>query len=87
MKVDTQPFQNINMVEGYDRSTRHQLDFTFGTNMAGHASCQHTRHAPKRRKRLHHRRTGQACQKSTAGFFSSPEKIPVSVSTASPTRD
>jgi hypothetical protein len=43
MKVDTQPFPNVNMVEGYDRSTRHQLDFKFGNNMAGHASHQHTR--------------------------------------------
>jgi hypothetical protein len=43
MKVDTQPFPNVNMVEGYDRSTRQQLDFTLGINMAGHASRQHTR--------------------------------------------
>jgi hypothetical protein len=38
MKVDTQPFPNVNMVEGYDRSTRHQLDFTLDINMAGHIS-------------------------------------------------
>jgi hypothetical protein len=38
MKVDTQPFLNVNMVEGYDRSTCHQLDFTLGINMAGHVS-------------------------------------------------
>jgi hypothetical protein len=38
MKVDTQLFPNVNMVEGYDRSTRRQLDFTLGINMAGHAS-------------------------------------------------
>jgi hypothetical protein len=43
MKVDTQPFPNINMMEGYDRSTRRQLDFMLGINMAGHASRQHTR--------------------------------------------
>jgi hypothetical protein len=43
MKVDTQPFPNVNMVEGYDRSTRRQLDFTLGINMAGHTSRQHTR--------------------------------------------
>jgi hypothetical protein len=43
MKVDTQPFPNVNMVEGYDRSTRRQLDFTFDTNMAGHTSCQYAR--------------------------------------------
>jgi hypothetical protein len=43
MKVDTQPFPNVNMVERYDRSTLRQLDFTLGINMAGHASRQHTR--------------------------------------------
>jgi hypothetical protein len=43
MKVDTQPFPNVNMVEGYDRSTHCQLDFTFRINMAGHASHQHTK--------------------------------------------
>jgi hypothetical protein len=43
MKVDTQPFPNVNMVEGYDRSTHRQLDFTLGINMAGHTSRQHTR--------------------------------------------
>jgi hypothetical protein len=40
MKVDTQPFMNVNMVEGYDRSTCRQLDFTFGINMAGYTSRQ-----------------------------------------------
>jgi hypothetical protein len=43
MKVDTQPFLNVNMVEGYDRSTRQQLDFTLDINMAVHASRQHRR--------------------------------------------
>jgi hypothetical protein len=43
MKVDTQPFPNVNMVEGYDRSTHRQLDFTFDINMAGHTSCQYAR--------------------------------------------
>jgi hypothetical protein len=43
MKVDTQPFPNVNMVEGYDRSTRRQLDFTLGINMEGHTSRQHAR--------------------------------------------
>jgi hypothetical protein len=43
MKVDTQPFSNVKMVEGYDRSTHRQLDFTLGINMVGHASRQHTR--------------------------------------------
>jgi hypothetical protein len=38
MKVDTQPFPNVNMVEGYDRSTCRQLDFTFRINMAGRTS-------------------------------------------------
>jgi hypothetical protein len=43
MKVDTKPFSNVNMVEGYDRSTRHQLDFTLGINMVGHTSRQYVR--------------------------------------------
>jgi hypothetical protein len=43
MKVDTQPFPKVNMVEGYDRSTRRQLDFTLGINMAGHTSRQQAR--------------------------------------------
>jgi hypothetical protein len=43
MKVDTQPFPSVNMVEGYDRSTRRQLDFALGINMAGLASCRQTK--------------------------------------------
>jgi hypothetical protein len=43
MKVDNQPFLNVNMVEGYDRSTRRRLDFMFGINMVGHTSCQYAR--------------------------------------------
>jgi hypothetical protein len=43
MKVDTQPFPNVNMVERYNRSTRRQLDFTLGINMAGCTSCQYAR--------------------------------------------
>jgi hypothetical protein len=43
MKVDTEPFLNVNMVEGYDRSTHHQLDFTLGINMAGHTTRQYAR--------------------------------------------
>jgi hypothetical protein len=43
MKVDTQPFPNVNMVEGYDRSTRRQLDFMLDINMAGHTSRQHSK--------------------------------------------
>jgi hypothetical protein len=43
MKVDTQPFLNVNMVEGYDWSTRRQLDFMFDINTAGHTSRQYAR--------------------------------------------
>jgi hypothetical protein len=43
VKVNTQPFPNVNMVEGYNRSTHCQLDFMLGINMAGHASRQHAR--------------------------------------------
>jgi hypothetical protein len=43
MKVDTQPFPGVNMVEGYDRSTRWQLDFALGINMAGLASRRQTK--------------------------------------------
>jgi hypothetical protein len=35
MKVDTQPFPSVNMVEGDDRFARWQLDFALGINMAG----------------------------------------------------
>jgi hypothetical protein len=35
MKVDTQPFPSVNMVEGYDRSARRQLDFALSINMTG----------------------------------------------------
>jgi hypothetical protein len=38
MKVDTQPFPGVNMVESYDRSARRQLDFALGINMVGVAS-------------------------------------------------
>ena len=34
MKVDTQPFPSVNMVE-HNHSTRRQLDFSFDVNMAG----------------------------------------------------
>jgi hypothetical protein len=43
MKVDTQPFPSVNMVEGYDRSARRQLDFALGINMAGPAPRRHAR--------------------------------------------
>jgi hypothetical protein len=38
MKVDTQPFPGVNMVESNDRTARRQLDFALGINMAGVAS-------------------------------------------------
>jgi hypothetical protein len=43
MKVDTQPFPSVNMVEGYDRSARRQLDFALGINMAGLEPRRRTR--------------------------------------------
>jgi hypothetical protein len=42
-KVDTQPFPSVNMMEGYDRSPRRQLDFAHGINMAGLAPRRRTR--------------------------------------------
>jgi hypothetical protein len=42
MKVDTQPFSSVNVVEGYDRSVRRQLDFTLGINMVGLAPHHRT---------------------------------------------
>ncbi|PUZ44267.1 hypothetical protein GQ55_8G076300 [Panicum hallii var. hallii] len=42
MKVDTQPFPGVNMVEGYDRSAR-QLDFALGINMVGLMSRRQTK--------------------------------------------
>jgi hypothetical protein len=39
MKVNTQPFPGVNMVEGHrdagERSARRHFDFTFDVNMAG----------------------------------------------------
>jgi hypothetical protein len=43
MKVDTQPFPSVNMVEGYDRSARQQLDFALSINMTGFASRRRTK--------------------------------------------
>jgi hypothetical protein len=43
MKVDAQPFPSVNMVEGYVRPARQQLDFALGINMAGLAPRRHTR--------------------------------------------
>jgi hypothetical protein len=43
MKVDTQPFPSVNMVEGCDRSAQQQLDFAFGNNMAGPAPRRYAR--------------------------------------------
>jgi hypothetical protein len=40
MKVDTQPFPSVNMVEDTGRTARHQLDFAFGINMVGPARCR-----------------------------------------------
>jgi hypothetical protein len=77
MKVDTQPFPSVNMVEVYDWSARQQLDFALGINMAGLASRCQTKNKeadpsdrpPKRRKRICHRRISEACQESAADFF------------------
>jgi hypothetical protein len=47
MKVNTQPFPSVNMVEGRvndrDRSARWQLDFAFSINMAGPAPRHYER--------------------------------------------
>jgi hypothetical protein len=43
MKVDTQPFPSVNMVEGCDRSARRQLDFALGINMARLAPYRQTK--------------------------------------------
>jgi hypothetical protein len=43
MKVDSQPFPSVNMVEGYDRSARRQLDFALGINMTGLAPRRRTK--------------------------------------------
>jgi hypothetical protein len=43
MKVDTQPFPSVNMVEGHDRSARRQLDFALGINMIGFAPRRQTK--------------------------------------------
>jgi hypothetical protein len=43
MKVDTQPFPSVNMVEGCDQFGRQQLDFALGINMAGLAPRRRTR--------------------------------------------
>jgi hypothetical protein len=43
MKVDTQPFPSVNMVEGYYRYARRQLDFALGINMPRFAPCCQTK--------------------------------------------
>jgi hypothetical protein len=43
MKVDTQPFPSVNMVEDYDRYVRRQLDFALSINIAGFASRGQTK--------------------------------------------
>jgi hypothetical protein len=44
MKVDTQPFPGVNMVEGHrdsgERSARCRLDFSFDINMVGSPRCR-----------------------------------------------
>jgi hypothetical protein len=44
MKVDTQSFPGVNMVEGHrdagERSARRRLDFSFDVNMAGLLRCR-----------------------------------------------
>jgi hypothetical protein len=81
MKVDTQPFPSVNMVEGYDWSVRWQLDFALGINMAGLAPCRRTKNEeadscdPKRRKGIYHGRTNEACQELAASFFRSPQEV------------
>jgi hypothetical protein len=55
MKVDTQSFPGVNMVEshrdGGERSMRRRLDFTFDINMAGPLRC----HDEKEGASLHDR--------------------------------
>jgi hypothetical protein len=81
MKVDTQPFPSVNMVEGYDRSARRQLDFMLGINMARLAPRRRTRNEeadPCDRPQKGERdisRKNKACQESTTGFFRSPQKV------------
>jgi hypothetical protein len=43
MKVGTQPFPSVNMVEGYDRFARQKLDFALSINMIGLAPCRRTK--------------------------------------------
>jgi hypothetical protein len=43
MKVNTQLFPSVNMVEGYVRSTRWQLDFALSINMTGLAPRRRTK--------------------------------------------
>jgi hypothetical protein len=43
MKVDTQPFPSVNMLEGYDQSARRQLDVTLSINMAWLAPRRRTK--------------------------------------------
>jgi hypothetical protein len=77
MTVDTQPFSGVNMVEGYDRSARRQLDFALGINMAGLVSHRQTKNKEadpgdrpqKRRKRVCHRGTSKVRKESAANFF------------------
>jgi hypothetical protein len=60
MKVDTQHFPSVNMVEGCDRSARRQLDFTLGINMA--------RLAPHRRTKNKEANPSDRPQKEEKGY-------------------
>jgi hypothetical protein len=55
MKVDTQPFPGVNMVEGHrdagEQSVRRRLDFTFDVNMAGPPRCHDEKEGASRRDR------------------------------------
>ncbi|PUZ75329.1 hypothetical protein GQ55_1G152500 [Panicum hallii var. hallii] len=67
MKVDTQPFPGVNMVEQHDRSARRQLDFALGINMAGMTSRHQAKNMEagpsnrpqKEKKRICYRRTSK----------------------------
>jgi hypothetical protein len=43
MKIDTQPFPSVNIVEGHGWSVRRQLDFALSINMAGFAPRRQTK--------------------------------------------
>jgi hypothetical protein len=55
MKVNTQPFPGVNMVEGHkdagEQSMRCHLDFTFDVNMVGPPRCRHEKEGASPRDR------------------------------------